>query len=153
MGESVWDYPRPPRVEPSARRVRVVFGGETIAESDDALRVLETSHPPGIYVPPGDVHEEFLRPGGGRSLCEFKGSTSFFDLIAGGQRAERAAWTYRHPARTYASLADHVAFYPGMAECYLGDERVQAQAGRFYGGWITSDLEGPFKGEPGTEGW
>jgi uncharacterized protein (DUF427 family) len=153
--ESVWDYPRPPRVEPSARRVRVVLGGAVVADSGRALRVLETSHPPAIYVPVADVAAGALRrvPGPG-TACEFKGRAVYFDVCAGGTVARGAAWGYPEPRPAFAALRDHVSFYPGRMEaCYLGDELVQAQEGDFYGGWITADVTGPFKGGPGTWGW
>lgn len=156
MPESVWDYPRPPAVEPCARRVRVELGDTTIADSTSALRVLETSHPPNIYVPRGDVAEGALRPvPGHRTLCEFKGIASYFDVVApDGTLAPLAAWTYLEPAPAYVALTGYVAFYPGrMSTCWLDDERVRAQEGDFYGGWITSDVTGPFKGAPGTRGW
>ena len=152
--EDVWSYPRPPALVPCARRVRIEFGGRTIADSARALRVLETSHPPTIYVPPEDVAADVLRPVSRRSMCEWKGQASYFDLVAG-ERVERAAaWTYRDPVPAFAALRDHVAVYPGrMDACWLDDERVQAQEGDFYGGWITADLKGPFKGAAGTWGW
>lgn len=154
MSERVWDYPRPPALQPCPRRVRVELGGVTIADSTAALRVLETSHPPAIYVPPADVAAGCLEPAAGRSSCEWKGSATYFDVVGGGRRAAAAAWTYRAPLARYAALRDHVAFYPGrMDACWLDDERVQAQPGDFYGGWITSDLIGPFKGAAGTAGW
>jgi uncharacterized protein (DUF427 family) len=152
--ESVWDYPRPPKVEPDERRVRVVLGGVTIADTRRALRVLETSHPPAYYIPEGDVVEGALRPTPKRTLCEFKGQAAYYDVAGGGAVARAAAWHYPSPAAGYEALAGHVAFYPGkMDACYVGDERVQAQEGDFYGGWITSDVEGPFKGGPGTSFW
>ena len=153
--ENVWDYPRPPALVPCERRVRVVAGGATIADSTRALRVLETSHPPTIYVPPEDVDAAALRPAAGSSLCEWKGRAAYFDVVGGdGGVAERAAWSYPAPAPAFAALAGHVAFYPGRVEAaYLDDERVTAQKGDFYGGWITADLAGPFKGAPGTRGW
>ncbi len=148
--ERVWEYPRPPALTACARRVRIEVDGRTIADSTAALRVLETSHPPTIYVPPQDIVAGVLTPGRGRSLCEWKGQASYLDVA--GRRA--AAWTYRSPVPAFAALKDHVAFYPSrMDACWLDDERVQAQAGDFYGGWITSDLVGPFKGGPGTLGW
>ena len=154
LTESVWDFPRPPALRPCARRVRVELGGLVVADSMMALRVLETSHPPTIYIPPGDVAAGCLRPAGGSSLCEWKGIASYFDVVAGGRRAARAAWTYHGPASPYAALRDHIAFYPSrMDACLLDDELVRSQPGDFYGGWITSDLRGPFKGEPGTLGW
>jgi uncharacterized protein (DUF427 family) len=148
--ESVWDYPRPPAVEPCARRVRVELDGETIAESTRARRVLETSHPPVIYVPLEDVRADVLVPSPRSSFCEFKGRAAYFDV----RGRPAAAWTYPQPSPRYAELRDYVAFYPGrMDACFLDDERVQAQPGDFYGGWITADITGPFKGGPGTMGW
>ncbi len=148
--ESVWDYPRPPAVEPSARRARVEHGGVVVADSERALRVLETSQPPGIYFPPDDVRMDLLDPHGQRTVCEWKGQAHYW-TVAG---SEAAAWSYPQPVASYAELRDHVAFYPQRVDaCYLDDERVQANAGDFYGGWITADIGGPFKGGPGTAGW
>jgi uncharacterized protein (DUF427 family) len=155
MAESVWDYPRPPRLEPTGRRIRVVFGGETIADTHRAHRVLETSHPPVYYVPLEDVVPGVLdEPGDRTTFCEWKGLAFYYDVAAGGERAERAAWTYRDPARGFEAIRDAVAFYPAaMDACWVDEERVEPQPGGFYGGWITSDIVGPFKGEPGTSGW
>ena len=154
MTESVWDYPRPPALVPCERRVRIELGGVTIADSTRALRVLETSHPPTVYVPPDDVAVGVLRPAGGGSLCEWKGAATYWDVESGDRREQRAAWSYPDPVPTYAALRDHLCFYPSrMDACWLGDERVAAQAGDFYGGWITAELVGPFKGGPGTLGW
>jgi uncharacterized protein (DUF427 family) len=152
--ESVWDYPRPPALVPCGRRVRVEIGGLLLADSTRALRVLETSHPPTIYLPPEDVRTEALVPVGRTSFCEWKGVASYFDVEAGDRIESAAAWTYRHPSAPYAALRDFVSLYPGrMDACFLDDERVHAQPGDFYGGWITSDVTGPFKGGPGTRGW
>jgi len=152
--ESVWDYPRPPRVEPCDRHVRVELGGEAIAESDRALRVLETAGPPTIYVPVTDVREGALREAKGTTVCEWKGTASYFDAINGDRVRPRAAWFYPDPKPGYEQLRDHVAFYAGRVDaCYLDDELVTPQPGDFYGGWITAEIEGPFKGEPGTEDW
>ena len=152
--ESVWDYPRPPRVEVTNRRVRVIFQGETIAESHRAQRVLETSHPPVYYIPPEDVPREFLHPSPRRSFCEFKGQAHYWTVRVGDREARDAAWSYPHPSPGFAAIRDHLAFYPSRLDaCYVDDEQVQSQAGDFYGGWITSDIEGPFKGGAGTEGW
>ena len=153
--ESVWEYPRPPRVEPLDRHVRVVLGGETIAESDRALRVLETASPPTIYVPRDDVRTELLSdPDGVHTECEWKGTAAYVHAEVGGKRAERVAWYYPEPKEGYEQLADHLAFYPRRVDAaYLDDERVTPQPGAYYGGWITSEIEGPFKGDPGTEGW
>ena len=152
--ESVWDYPRPPALERCGRRVRIELGGVTIADSAAALRVLETSHPPTIYIPPADVAPGCIEAGAGSSFCEWKGLASYVDVVAGDRREARAGWTYRAPVREYAALCDHLAFYPSrMDACWLDDERVQPQAGDFYGGWVTADLRGPFKGAAGTAGW
>jgi len=152
--ESVWDYPRPPLVEPSFHLIRVVFNGRTIAETNRALRVLETSHPPVYYIPPGDAQKRLLFPATHQSVCEFKGLATYYTLKVGEKVSTNAAWSYHNPSSGYESLKDHVAFYPGQVDaCYVNDERVQAQEGDFYGGWITSNIEGPFKGGPGTKGW
>jgi uncharacterized protein (DUF427 family) len=136
------------------RRARVELAGVTIADSTRALRVLETSHPPTIYFPPQDVAADCLRPGRGRSVCEWKGAARYLDVVVGDRRAEAAAWTYPRPVPAYAALEDHVCFYPSRVDaCWLDDERVTAQPGDFYGGWITRDVEGPFNGGAGTAGW
>jgi uncharacterized protein (DUF427 family) len=155
MPESVWDYPRPPRVEETERRVRVVLGGEVIVDTRRAHRVLETSHPPVYYVPREDVAPGALEPSGGReTFCEWKGLAAYYDVVAGGTRVPRGAWAYPDPRPGFEAIRGAVAFYPGrMDACYVDDERVVAQEGDFYGGWITSDVVGPFKGGPGTRGW
>ncbi len=151
--ESVWDYPRPPRVEPSARRVRVLLDGVVIADSMRARRVCETSTPPCYYVPPEDVRMERLAPIGRRTFCEWKGTAAYYDVRAGDTVVAGGAWTYPDPTPGFETIAGWIAFYPYRLACYLGDERVQPQEGRFYGGWITASLVGPFKGGPGTENW
>jgi uncharacterized protein (DUF427 family) len=152
--ESVWDYPRPPRVEESALRVRVICNGEVIADSVRACRVLETSHPPVYYIPPQDVRMEYLHPSSRRSLCEFKGMAHYWRVQVNDRNVVDAAWSYPSPRRGYEGIRDYIAFYPSRVDaCYVDGERVQPQPGDFYGGWITSEVEGPFKGSPGTEGW
>ena len=153
--ERVWDYPRPPAVVSCERRVRVELAGELLAESTAALRVLETSHPPTIYIPPADVHADFLVAGEARSTwCEFKGAARYLDAIVRGHRFSAVAWSYPDPSPGYEALRDHIAFYPGRVDgAWMDDETVQAQQGDFYGGWITSDLVGPFKGPAGTLAW
>ncbi|MFW6075830.1 MAG: DUF427 domain-containing protein [Chloroflexota bacterium] len=152
--ESVWDYPRPPRAEPETRTARVIFNGQEVARSDRAIRVLETSHPPTIYFPPDDVRTELLVPSEHRSHCEFKGAAVYWSLRVNEKTSPDAAWSYPHPTEHFRDLRDYIAFYPGRVDaCYLGDEQVQSQEGDFYGGWITSDIAGPFKGSPGTRGW
>ncbi|MEA2136955.1 MAG: hypothetical protein QOG56_105 [Solirubrobacteraceae bacterium] len=152
--ESVWEYPRPPALQPCARRVRIELGDHVVADSRGALRILETSHPPTIYVPPADVDAACFEAVERRSLCEWKGIATYLDVVAGERRERAAAWTYRDPAAPYAALRDHVAVYPGrMDACWLDDERVRSQEGDFYGGWITDDVVGPFKGGPGSHRW
>lgn len=130
------------------------FDGQTIADSTVALRVLETSHPPAIYFPRTDVRLEHLRAGRGVTVCEWKGQASYLDVVSGHRSSQSAAWTYRSPSAAYRALTDHIAFYPGRVDaCFIDDERVQPQAGDFYGGWITSGITGPFKGAAGTAGW
>ncbi len=152
--ESVWDYPRPPRVEASERHLRVIVDGTVIADTRRAVRVLETSHPPAWYLPPEDVRMDLLRPTSRHTLCEFKGQASYFDITAGGRERREAAWTYTRPLPGYEALTGFVSFYPGRVdEAWVDDHRVTAQEGDFYGGWITPDVRGPFKGGPGTRGW
>ena len=152
--ESVWDYPRPPRVEAVPERIRVVVDGVTIADSTRAVRVLETSHPPTYYVPPEDVRTDLLVDGEGHSVCEWKGRATYHTLVLGMRRIPDVAWSYERPLPGYEVLAGHLAFYPGRVdEAWVGDERAVAQEGGFYGGWITSRVQGPFKGAPGTRGW
>lgn len=153
--ERVWDYPRPPAVDPVKRRVRVGLAGELLAESTRALRVLETSHPPTIYLSPQDVGSEWLeRSGGSGSWCEFKGRARYVDAVVAGHRVAEVGWFYPEPSPGYEALRDHIAFYPGRVDtAWLDEERVSVQDGDFYGGWITADLVGPFKGPPGTLGW
>jgi len=152
--ESVWDYPRPPRVEDSKKHVKVIFNNRVIAETKEAKRVLETSSPPVYYIPPKDIKMEYLVKTARRTLCEWKGVANYYTVVVGDKRAENAAWFYPEPTPGYELIKDYVAFYPQkMDACYLDGELVKPQAGSFYGGWITKDIVGPFKGEPGTEGW
>lgn len=159
--ESVWDYPRPPRLEATAQHLRVVHAGVVVAETRRGMRILETSHPPVYYFPLEDVVRDRLQPSTRRSsFCEFKGVARYWNLVLkepggdGRRVVEDVAWSYASPARAYAALKDCVAFYAGSVdECWVGEERVQPQPGDFYGGWITSQVKGPFKGAPGTMGW
>lgn len=152
--ESVWDYPRPPRVEDVSKHVRVVFDGTVIADTSRAKRVLETSHPPVYYIPPEDIKMEFLHRTQQTTYCEFKGRAGYYTVRVDNKETPEAAWFYPAPVKGYEALKDHVAFYPSKMEaCYVGDEQVQAQEGDFYGGWITPDIVGPFKGGMGTWGW
>ncbi len=153
--ESVWDYPRPPRLEPFTGQVRVVHAGRTLADTTGAFRVLETSHPPVFYIPAADVQMDWLMPSEGPStFCEWKGRAMYWDLCLPGEKIARVAWSYPDPSQRYADLRDHLAFYPGKVDaCFVDGEQVQSQPGDFYGGWITSKIVGPFKGGPGTWGW
>lgn len=152
--ESVWDFPRPPRLEPCDQEIRIEFGGLAVVETNSSLRLLERSHPPVYYVPMCDVASGILLPGSQKTYCEWKGVAEFFDISAGGKTARDAAWGYPSPSEKYRQLIDHIAFYAQLMDaCYVGGERVEPQVGGFYGGWITKNLEGPFKGGPGTIGW
>jgi uncharacterized protein (DUF427 family) len=156
--ESVWDYPRPPRVEASAERVEVWLGGVVVAATDASWRVLETSHPPTYYLPRSAFLEGALRPAAGASWCEWKGRASYFDLVVGDAAAPvvaaRAAWTYERPSPGFEAIAGAVAVMPGLVDrCTVDGEQVVPQPGDLYGGWITSRVTGPFKGGPGTAGW
>lgn len=153
--ESVWDYPRPPRVEASNKRIRIVFNGETIADSTATFRVLETSHPPAYYIPQSDVKMEYLTSTPRRTMCEFKGQASYFTITVGDRSEANVAWVYNNPSnKNFEPIKGYIAVYPSrMDACYVDDEQVTAQEGDFYGGWITSDIVGPFKGGAGTWGW
>jgi uncharacterized protein (DUF427 family) len=152
--ESVWDYPRPPRVEPSTRHVVVRFGGMTIADTRQAVRVLETSHPPVYYVPPHHVRLELMKLNAVHTHCEYKGMASYYDLSLDGRTVRNVAWVYPDPLPGYEALRGQIAFYPGRVdEAFVDGERVAPQEGDFYGGWITSEVVGPFKGGAGTWTW
>lgn len=152
--ESVWDYPRPPRVEPSTALVEVVLGGRVLVSTRAALRVLETSHPPTWYLPVADFADGALRPAAGSSWCEWKGAAAYFDVVAGDAVAPRAAWGYPDPSPGFRDLVDHVAVYAvAMDRCTVDGVEVVPQPGGFYGGWVTPDVVGPFKGGPGSTGW
>ena len=153
--ERVWDYPRPPAVVPCERRVRVELCGMVLADSTHALRVLETSHPPTVYLPPSDVRSDLLTAGdAGSTWCEFKGTARYIDAAVAGHRVRAIGRTYPSPSPGYEALRDRIAFYPGRVDAaWMDDERVLAQEGDFYGGWITDGLVGPFKGPAGTLGW
>lgn len=152
--ESVWDYPRPPKLEQTHKHLKIVYNGEIIAETNRAFRVLETSHPPVYYFPPEDVRMEFLTEAGGESFCEWKGAANYYDLTVGRKSVKSAAWFYPNPTPNFAEIKDYLAFYPSkMDACFVNDELVKSQQGDFYGGWITSEIVGPFKGGAGTWGW
>jgi len=152
--ESAWDYPRPPRCEITRRHIRIVFGGVTIADTRRAVRVLETSHPPVYFIPPADIAMEYLEPSPRRSFCEWKGKAHYYAVSAGGRTAPDAAYSYADPEPGFERIMDYIAFYAGpMDSCMVDGEEVTPQPGRFYAGWITKDVVGPFKGAPGTEFW
>jgi uncharacterized protein (DUF427 family) len=152
--ESVWDYPRPPRLEATTKRIRVQLGGKTIADTRRALRVLETSHPPVYYIPCEDIRMDYLREEAGYSFCEWKGQARYYSVVVEKTKAERAAWGYPSPVPAYAGIKGYLAFYAEkMDRCTVDGEEVRSQAGNFYGGWITRDIVGPFKGGPGSWGW
>jgi uncharacterized protein (DUF427 family) len=132
----------------------VVLGGETIAETNDAYRVLETSHPPNYYFPPSDVNAGAIEPGTGASFCEWKGRASYWTARGGEKVVTEAAWSYASPSPAFARIRNYIAFYAGrMDSCYVDGELVVPQPGGYYGGWITSRVAGPFKGGPGSRGW
>ncbi len=153
--ESVWDYPRPPAVVPSTRHVRIEHRGVVVAESDRAIRVLETAGAPVWYLPREDVRTDLLVPSrGGGTICEWKGAARYFDLDIDGDVTPRAAWSYERPDAGYEAITGHLAFYAGRVDRATVDgEAVRPQPGGFYGGWMTDDVVGPVKGEPGSEGW
>jgi len=151
--ESVWDYPRPPRLEASGEHVVVRVAGVTVAETHRPLRVLETSHPPTYYVPRADVRLDLVVPSARRTWCEWKGRASYGDLVVTDLRVPGACWWYDDPTATFAALAGAVAFYPELVEASVDGEAVRGVPGGFYGSWVTSRVAGPFKGGPGTEGW
>ncbi len=152
--ESVWDYPRPPRLEDSSRHIQIMVNGVMLADTRHAKRVLETSHPPVYYVPPLDIQMAYLTPTPRSTYCEWKGQAAYFTIHVGDRQLPDAAWCYPNPTASFAAIKDYIAVYPSkMDACYVDGEQVQAQAGDFYGGWITSDIVGPFKGGTGTWGW
>lgn len=153
LRENVQSYPRPPALEPVPQRIQIMHGGQLVAESTRALRVLETHHAPTYYLPPDDVSAA-LQPAAGTSFCEWKGNARYFDVIVGGTTAKRAAWAYDNPTERFAPLAGYLAFYAGLVdEAWVGDVKVIPQPGDFYGGWVTPNLEGQIKGAPGTRHW
>ena len=152
--ESVWDYPRPACWQATDKRIKIVFNDVVIADTRNAKRVLETSHPPSYYLPPEDINFDYLKVMPRQTFCEWKGIASYLTVAVGDRTAENAAWQYVNPTPNFAEIEDHCAFYAQMMDaCTVDGEQVTPQPGGFYGGWITSDVVGPFKGEPGTMGW
>ena len=152
--ESVWDYPRPPRVEPVPERIRVVVDGVAVADTTRAVRVLETAGAPVYYLPREDVRMDLLRASGSATSCEWKGGASYWSYESGERRILDVAWSYERPNAGFETIAGHLAFYAGRVdEAWVGDERATPQPGGFYGGWLTGRITGPVKGEPGSLGW
>lgn len=152
--ESVWDYPRPPRLEDTDKHIQVVFNGVVIADTRRSKRILETSHPPVYYISQADVKMEYLTSTSRTTFCEWKGTASYYTITVNTKTVPNSAWYYHKPSPGYESLADYIAFYPAyMDACYVDSEKVEVQEGDFYGGWITKSVVGPFKGGQGTFGW
>lgn len=152
--ESVWDYPRPPRLEDTSKHIQIIFNGVTIADTHRAKRVLETSHPPVYYIPLEDIKQECLVQSPRTTFCEWKGQGAYYHVVVGDRRLDDVAWYYPQPTPAFASIKDYVAFYAApMDACYVDGEKAEPQPGNFYGGWVTSDVVGPFKGVPGSWGW
>ena len=152
--ESVWDYPRPPRLDPSDEHVVVKHSGVVVADTTRSYRVLETSQPPAYYLPPADVDQGLLSRSTRQSVCEWKGLATYYDVVVVDRTVPAAAWTYLHPEPAFEAIAGHLAFYPQLVdECLVDGERVSPNEGAFYGGWVTSRVVGPFKGAPGTAWW
>jgi uncharacterized protein (DUF427 family) len=151
--ESVWDYPRPPAIVPTDRLVRVQHAGTLIGETRRAIRVLETSQAPAFYLPPDDLDWTRLDPSAGASFCEWKGQADYLAVVIGDERIDDAGWRYRSPTPAFEAIRDHVAFYPQKLECFVDGERAQPMPGGFYGGWITHEIVGPFKGGAGSAHW
>lgn len=145
--ESVWDYPRPPKIEVDSRHVVIKIGDLVIAKTDNAIRILETASPPIFYLPPTDIHFDALVQVEGESRCEWKGVAKYWSVNTQNQTISQAAWSYPTPFEDYAAIKDHLSFYPAKVECYVNGERVRPQPGGFYGGWITNEIVGPVKGE------
>ena len=150
---SVWDFPRPPELVRESREIVVRWGPVEVARTRSAWAVRETAHPPTFYLPRVDVQPGLLHAAGGGSFCEWKGPAHYWDLIDGARRLDRVAWSYPHPLPGAEPLAGCVAFYAHDLDCRVGGAHVQPQPGAFYGGWITPDLAGPFKGSPGSGAW
>lgn len=153
--ESVWDYPRPPRLAPEAREVLVRVQGVEIIRTRAALRLLETASPPTFYLPFADARRDLLiaSPEARGSRCEWKGLAQYWSIRAGSELLPDVAWSYPSPHAPYGAIASCFSVYPGRVECFVAGERVRPQGGGFYGGWVTGELVGPWKGGPGTSGW
>ena len=152
--ESVWDYPRPPQCVPDSRLVEIKLGDVLVASSENAIRVLETASPPTVYIPRDDVEVELIeRSVNGGSYCEWKGAATYWNFVCLGKTFEDVGWSYERPNQAFSQIAGYLSFYPARIECWIAGERVKPQGGGFYGGWVTQEIVGPYKGEPGTGGW
>ena len=151
--ESVWDYPRPPVCKHDPREVIVRLGDEVVAQSTRCIRILETASPPTFYIPPTDVNLDCLESSPGSSFCEWKGAATYWSLLTGSARLKNVGWSYPAPSKRFLGIRGYLSFYPAKLECYVDGERVRPQPGGFYGGWVTDEIIGPYKGEPGTGGW
>ena len=150
--ESVWDYPRPPRIVPDRRRVEVRSCGVLIASTIAAFRILETASPPTFYLPAVDVDLVKLVRVPGNSACEWKGLAGYWAL-AGDKSRRAVGWSYEKPLTEFAMIAGALSFYPALVDCTVDGERVRPQPGGFYGGWVTNEIVGPVKGAPQTGHW
>ena len=151
--ESVWDYPRPPKIEIDRRLIIVSVNGKIIAESHSTLRLVETASPPTFYIPPKDIDKTLLTQGSRSSLCEWKGIAQYWNVNVNNLAIENAAWHYLNPYPEFAAITGYLSFYPHQLSCYIDGELVRPQPGKLYGGWITNEILGPFKGNSGTENW
>lgn len=151
--ESVWDYPRPPKIVKDSRIVVVKWMNQTIAKTTKSVRVLETASPPTFYLPPDDVKTELFEKAPGSSYCEWKGRAAYWNISFEGNTLKNSAWSYENPTPPFKRIAGYFSFYPGKLECYVDNIRVKPQPGGFYGGWMTPEITGPVKGESGTGGW
>lgn len=152
--ESVWDYPRPPACVEDSRLVEIKMGEIQLASTTNAVRVLETASPPTVYIPPQDINFELLeKSDSNASFCEWKGRATYWTFVYGERRFENLGWSYENPSDAFEAIQGYLSFYPAQIQCWLGGERVKPQPGGFYGGWVTSEIIGPYKGEPGTAGW
>lgn len=151
--ESVWDYPRPPICVADSREVIVRYGELVIALSTRTMRVLETASPPTFYIPPADVNFDLLKKTAGSSFCEWKGAATYWSLATGEATIKDIGWSYELPSNRFASIQHYVSFYPAKLGCTVAGETVRPQPGGFYGGWVTDEIIGPYKGESGTSGW
>lgn len=151
--ESVWDYPRPPVCVEDSREVIVTFGDTVVAKTSHAYRILETASPPTFYLPPADVNMDLLVQSSGSSFCEWKGAATYWLLPEAGSSGTNVGWSYQSPTKNFAEITDYLSFYPAKLQCRVAGEIVRTQPGGFYGGWVTNEIIGPYKGEPGTSGW